>query len=337
MIKQFLVSLIATTIIMFLTGCGAKSPQPPATATPVVISNFDGYAGGGRWRTQTFTAAPKRVLAVSEPVTDDLIFLGVDDRIAAVSACYAKSFAPYEKQYAKLHRLTLGSGYPSKEAVLELNPDLIVSWGSLFGDSALGSVKYWQQRGIHTYVMTNTVPVKASGKRRVKNIVTDLRNLARIFRVEEQNRERLAQLEQRINGLQKAASSKPASSKPRIVTLQYLYGNEYFGRTRNDLTADMIELAGGVSLDDEIGGRKSIEYLMQLNPDIIIVIDTANLPVERKLDALRQHKVLHQLKAVKDGRFYVIRHREFYCGSLLTVEAVEGLKHYIEADYPAVD
>ena len=147
------------------------------------LENFDGYAGDGRTLKQIFTDVPQRVLAVSEPVVDDLIFLGVQDKIIGISACYSKNFAPHETEYAKFARLTYGSGYPSKEAVLGLQPDLIVSWGSLFGESALGSVEYWHNKGIHTYVMTNTVPTRATGRRKVENIVNDLQQLAKIFRL----------------------------------------------------------------------------------------------------------------------------------------------------------
>ena len=53
---------------------------------------------------------PQRVLAVSEPVVDDLIFLGVQDKIIGISACYSKNFEPYETEYAKFARLTYGCG-----------------------------------------------------------------------------------------------------------------------------------------------------------------------------------------------------------------------------------
>lgn len=330
MIKQLLLSFIF--ILLLLTaGCGYRhTSQPAATPqAPVVVTTYDGYAGGGRLLQQGFTQAPQRVLAVSEPVVENLIFLGVDDRIAAVSECYSKSYAPYEEQFAKFTWLTKGTGYPSKEAVLDLKPDLIVSWGSLFGDSALGSAQYWHDKGIHTYVMKNTIPTRATGRRRVEYFVDDLQSLAKIFRVEEKNKDKIAQLRQRIQRLQAAGDSTPKAQRPTVVTLQYLYGNEYFGRTHTDMTADMIELAGGISLDDELGGRKSIEYLVKLDPDIIVVIDTGNIPVAKKLQALRQHRVLRKLRAVRNNRFFVIEHRAFYCGSLRTVEAVEELARYI--------
>lgn len=334
MIKQFLVIFIFI-LCMSSIGCGYRERQELAqgTATPLAMETFDGYAGAGRTVKQVFTSVPQRVLAVSEPVVDDLIFLGVQDRIAAISACYSKDYAPYAAEYAKLTRLTQGSGYPAKEAVLGLQPDLIVSWGSLFGESALGSVEYWQHKGIHTYVMKNTVPIRASGKRKVEFIVDDLQQLAKIFRVEEHSQAKIKQLQERISALRRQSEMMPAAKKPKVVTLQYLYGNEYFGRTASDLTADMIELAGGVALDDNLGGRKSVEYLVQLDPDMLVVIDTSTTPVANKIKALHEHKVLRKVKAVRENKIFVVQHRAFYCGSLRTVEAVEAMHKYIEDNF----
>lgn len=334
MIRQLLIIFI---LILSMAGLGCsyqvRQADTSLAANSVVINNFDGYAGNGRLVQQSFNKAPQRVLAVSEPVVDDLIFLGVQDKIVAISACYSKNYAPYEAEYAKLTRLTEGTGYPSKEAVLGLQPDLIVSWGSLFGDSALGSVEYWQQKGIHTYVMTNTVPVKASGRRRVEYLVDDLQQLTKIFRVEEKAEDKIVGLKKRIQALQLKSKATPKGNKPKVVTLQYLYGNEYFGRTYSDLTADMIELAGGIALDDKLGGRKSVEYLVKLDPDMLVVIDTGTTPVDAKIKALHAHKVLSRLKAVRNNKIFVVQHRAFYCGSWRTVEAVEAMQKYIEANF----
>ena len=86
-------------------------------------------------------------------------------------------------------------------------------------------------------------------------------------------------------------------------------------------------------LDDKLGGRKSVEYLVKLDPDMLVVIDTGTTPVDAKIKALHAHKVLSRLKAVRNNKIFVVQHRAFYCGSWRTVEAVEAMQKYIEANF----
>lgn len=97
MIKQFLVIFIFILSILNI-GCAyqEKHRAKAGKVASITVENFDGYAGDGRTLKQVFTDVPQRVLAVSEPVVDDLIFLGVQDKIIGISACYSKNFAPYE-------------------------------------------------------------------------------------------------------------------------------------------------------------------------------------------------------------------------------------------------
>lgn len=93
MIKQFLVIFIFTLSILNI-GCAyqEKYRAKAGKVASITVENFNGYAGDGRTLKQVFTDVPQRVLAVSEPVVDDLIFLGVQDKIIGISACYSKKF-----------------------------------------------------------------------------------------------------------------------------------------------------------------------------------------------------------------------------------------------------
>lgn len=332
---RIIFTILFLMMSLFCYGCAynQKNGTIIGQDKPIVIKNFDGYAGNGRLIQQTFTKVPRRVLAVSEAVIDNLIFLGLQDKIVAINAHYSKSYAPYDAEYAKFTRLTKGNNYPSKEAVLGLQPDCIIGWGSLFGEGALGSVEYWQQKGIYTYVMTNTVPIRASGERKVEYFVNDLQQLAKIFRIEDKAQPKIMALKKRIDTLKRNSEAIAEERKPRVVTVQSIYGNEYYGRTATDMTADMIKLAGGICLDDLDGGRKNVEYLVKLNPDMLLVVDTETTPVNSKIKALREHKVLKKLKAVRDNKIFIVKHRAFYCGSLRSVETIAAMQRYIKESF----
>ncbi len=293
---------------------------------PLTIQNYDGYGGEGRLISQTFLKPPERIVAASETTIDDLIFLGLEDRIVGISDIPEGSHAPYDEIYRHLHRLNTMGSYPSREQVVAAAPDIIIGWGSLFQSKAIGSVKEWHNRGIHTYVMTNTVPTQATGPRKVRYFLDDLRNLSRIFSITEKTKPSIQALEDRLNRAEEETAAIPDEERPSVVTVQYIYGNEYFARSGTDLTADIIRIAGGRSLDGPGGNRQSIEFLLQENPDILLIVNSPAAPAEKKIKALESNQILQNVSAVRNHRFLSIDQNAFYCGSVRTVEAIEKLQ-----------
>lgn len=320
---------------LLCTGCTkllkTEDSKFTVTAQAVVIDNYDGYAGQGRKISQIFEKVPEKVLAVSGSVVDNLVFLGLEKQIAATAACTTDSTFPEAKEYSKFPSLTDNYKYPSKEAVLKFKPDMIVSWGSLFGESTLGSVSYWHEKEIHTYVLSNTVPVKSSGSRTLQNIIIDLRNLIKIFRLDSNASRKVDNLQYRLEVLKnKRLEFSNRGKIPNILTIQYVYGNEYLGRTSTDLTSDIIIQAGGLSLDESVGGKRSIEFLIEKNPDIIMIVDMPSRPGKAKIDALRHNPLLKNVKAVRHDNFFLIPYRAFYGGSVYSIEATEHLHSFIQ-------
>ena len=65
---------------------------------------------------------------------------------------------------------------PSLETVTMLEPDMIFSWGSYFGETTLGDAKGWVDKGVNIYINTNTRSKKdgESYKRTLENEYTDI-------------------------------------------------------------------------------------------------------------------------------------------------------------------
>lgn len=319
--------------VLMSYGCGMPTPDKTicnSTTDSHYLETYDGYAGGGQTVGQYFTESPRRVFAVSQPVTEDLIFLGVSDRIIATSECLSNHYAPYTEQMKLLKDKELSRYYPSKEAVLNLHPDIIISWGSLFGNEYLGSVKYWHQKGIKTYVMKNTVPTRMTGPRKVRYIVDDLINLSKIFQVEDLNRHKINLLEQQINKYEREAQ-EVKDNRPRVITVQKVYGNEYFGRSSTDMTSDIIRLAGGVSIDagSKEYGKQSLERLVKLNPDVIMIVNMPGNKANEQIKKLRNNPVVQHVKAIEQNHFFIIDYSAFYCGSYRTILALNDLHSYL--------
>ena len=117
---------MALFVCLFLSGChqnDAKTNNPPQTSTKTP-GGFPRTVTDGRGKSVTIPAAPQRIVSLAPSNTEILYALGLDSRIAGVTAqC---DFPPDAKKKPNV------GGYPiSAEKVLVLNPDLVVTVGSI--------------------------------------------------------------------------------------------------------------------------------------------------------------------------------------------------------------
>ncbi len=144
------------------------SPSPPTT-TPV-----------SRW-SYTYEQAPERVLAVYQGCIETMIALGLEDHVIACYGLDNEVKDEWQDGFANMHYD--GSVFaPDKETVTLLEPDFIFTWRSDFGDKKLGDVDGWNEKGVGTYMNSNTVP---GGTRTLENEYTDILNIGKIFHVED--------------------------------------------------------------------------------------------------------------------------------------------------------
>ena len=60
---------------------------------------------------------------------------------------------------------------------------------------------------------------------------------------------------------------------------------------------DSIEKAGGICLDEAFG-KQSIENLIALNPDVLVIINRTDSPAQEKIDALKSNPSLSEVNAL---------------------------------------
>ena len=209
----------------------------------------------------------------------------------------------------------------AKEVVLDQEPDMIVGWGSLFAEDALGPVSEWNDRGVGTYLMNNTV--SGLGNRTVEFLYDDIETLGQIFDVEDAAQAMIDDMKTRIAAIGEKVSALPDEQRVRVVTVQYVYENEFLGRGGTDFNRALTELAGGIQVNDN--GEQSMEVLIDLDPDVLVILDLSSSPAQEKIDAIKANPTLQNIKAVQNDRFVVLDHAAFYCGGPRTVEAIETL------------
>ena len=192
--------LLALSMMLGLVSCGGQpvgEETSPATSQTPVESNgveadnhypvtVETYDQNGEIVEQTFEACPERVVSISQANTELLIALGLTDKIVATAHRFSPVYERMADEYNSIPFIA-ESGYPSKEVVLDQKPDLIVGWGSLFAEDALGAVSDWHERGVHTYLMNNTV--SGLGNRTVDFLYDDIEKLGQIFDIEDDIRD----------------------------------------------------------------------------------------------------------------------------------------------------
>ena len=265
------------------------------TEYPLTITTYD--YDGNEIET-TYEKAPEKVLAVYQGSIETMLALGLEDRLVATAGL--DNEVPDELKDAFSKTNYLDEFTPSLETVTMLEPDMILSWSSLFSDKNLGNVTDWIDKGCNTYYNTNTRP---DGDRTLENEFTDILNLGKIFDVQDKA--------QAIVDDAKAVIDKTLTA-----------------------TAD-VEEKPSVMVLEPLG-----EDIIAANPDVIFVVympyagDDPETVKESQLAVIKDDEALQSLDAVKNGRVYPIMLSEMYASATRTQD---GIETFAKGLYPDVN
>lgn len=297
-----------------------------ATHYPVTITTYDFV---GEEMTTTYDKAPEKVVPVYQGSIETMIALGLEDRVVASYGLDNPIQEEWQEAFAKMNYQE-ETFAPTKEAVTMLQPDMILSWGSLFSDKKLGDITYWIERNTNTYINTNT---RAGGyARTLENEYTDILNLGKIFDVEDKARAI-------VDEMQKAIADVVASiqtEEPQSVMVVEFAKDTITNYGAATLAGDMIsQLGAELSLPEEKSTSK--EGLVKSNPEVIFVVymaysgDNPEVVKQACLDKILKDESLASLDAVKNKRVYPLMLGDMYASGVRTLE---GIKTIAEGLYP---
>ena len=337
--RRIMAGLAALVLTLGLAGCGgqgaasstatsssAASSAPPeadmqATTDshyPVTITNYD-YAGNEV--SYTYEKAPERVVAVYQGSIETMIALGLEDRVVASYGLDNEVKDEWKEGFARMHYQE-DVFAPDKETVTLLQPDLILSWGSLFSEKNLGDVLDWHEKGVATYINSNT---RAGGHpRTLENEYADILNLGSIFNVEDC-------AEALVDEMKSAISDTLASVEGRESVRAAVVEPSGGGITNygaSSLAGDMVAQLGGVLVQPE-GSEMSKENLVTADPDVIFVVYMAysgedpGTVIANQLAAICEDPALASLSAVREGRVYPVMLGDVYAAG---PRAIDGIR-----------
>lgn len=286
-------SLLCVALLL----CSAQA-LAEATKYPLTIQSCN--------REVTFKEAPKHAVSHDINMTQMMLALGLKPRMAGYSGVSGwKSVTP-EMQSLLDGLPELAAKYPSVETLLNANVDFFFA-GWDYGMRVGGDLtpQTLQPLGINVYELTESCAfVMKRPAATLDDTYNDLRNLGKIFDVQDRANALIARMQAQVTAVRK---DLPAD-KPRI----FLYDSgedRAMTSGRLGMPQALIDAAGGRNILDDVDAswtRVNWETVVEHNPQVIVIVDYSEITAEQKIEFLLNNKALQSVDAIKNQRFIVI-------------------------------
>ncbi|KDD70068.1 iron ABC transporter substrate-binding protein [Pseudomonas mandelii PD30] len=257
-------------------------------------------------REVTFKQAPKHAVSHDINMTQMMLALGLKPSMAGYSGVTGwKSVTP-QMQTILDGLPELAAKYPSVETLLNANVDFFFA-GWDYGMRVGGDLtpQTLQPLGINVYELTESCAfVMKRPPASLEDTYNDLRNLGKIFDVQDRANALIGQMQAQVTEVRK---DLPAV-KPRV----FLYDSgedRAMTSGRLGMPQALIDAAGGRNILDDVEAswtRVNWENVVERNPQVIVIVDYGEVTAEQKEQFLLNNKALQSVDAIKNQRFIVI-------------------------------
>ncbi|SDP37744.1 iron complex transport system substrate-binding protein [Actinopolyspora xinjiangensis] len=326
MASRLAVPILLTTSLL-ATACGADiTPASNGESGTVTIENCG--------RTIEYPE-PRRPVAYDMSSTEKMFALGLADRMRGIvmpsTADPSVKRSPWREDYRSVE--TLSTDVLSLEVVLDAKADWVLAgWESGFSQSRGITPSKLDSLGIRSYQHTESCFNYGSDLVRVpplEALYTDLRQLGKIFRVEERAQRVVADLKRRARDLRER---QPEGTPPRVFI--YDSGTDKpFTSGAQAAPDSIVSLAGGRNILHDLAKRWTTvgwESVVRADPEVITVVDYGDEPVEDKIEFLKSFPPLARTPAVRNDRFHVIDYGAAVSGPR-NIAAAERLADYLRS------
>ena len=340
--KKIMTLIILMLLILNLSGCSKsnnenivdKNQETVSENTnehyPITITTYD-YEGN-EIKT-TYEKAPEKVLAVYQGSIETMLALGLEDKMVAAAGLDNEVDDSMKEAFEKVEYLTEFT--PSKETVTMLQPDMILSWGSIFAEDKLGDVNTWIEKGTNTYINTNTR--RNNEDRTLENEYNDILNLGKIFNVEEKAEALVNEMKAEIEKVEEKVKSQDEKTSALIV--EFLGDSSISNYGASSLAGNMVQTLGAELASPE-GKNLGKEDIISLNPDVIFVVympysgDDPEEVKQTNSNYILKDEAFASLDAVKNNRVVPIMLGDMYASGVRTKD---GIVNFSKGLYPEIE
>lgn len=278
-------------------------------------------------------SAPQKAIVYNTPAIENMLALGLEDRIFGVidSVTDEETGAPWDGAKSGLNHLARGNDVLSEEAFLALEPDFVYAafhWYLHSDETA--SRDTLASFGIPSYLSPAECggqQTEASGKVGFETIFAELRDLADIFDVEARGEELVTALSGRVD----AALAKLDSDAAPTMLWYYSGTDAPYVAGCCGAPGALSELVGGKNIygdDPALWPVGNWEVIVERDPDVIIIGDLNRAgegqSAADKIAFLEADPVTSAMSAVRNKNYIIIPGREMD-PSARTIMALERI------------
>ncbi|PKV89736.1 ABC transporter substrate-binding protein [Streptomyces sp. TLI_146] len=298
--------LAVALCLVVTTGCGAKVERPEdAKSAAVTLTNCG--------REVTYEKVPERVVTNDVGITEIMLALGLEDRMAGFAMPDDKGDlgdVPWKDGYDKVRWLS--KDQLTKENVLDARADLVFAgWNYGFREEGGFTPDALAKLGIPSYILTESCRNSRTKTSRgimppLDALYADLTNLGRLFGVEKRAAALITDFKKRIADVR--AKAPKGADRPTV----FLYDSgrdQPFTSGRYAAPEQIITESGGVNVMHDVADSWTTvgwESVVERNPDVIVVCDYGEVSAEEKKKFLLSHPPLRDVSAVKNRRIFTL-------------------------------
>jgi iron complex transport system substrate-binding protein len=230
-------------------------------------------------------AEVNRIVTLSPDLTETIYALGLEAKLVG-DTDYCET--PPE---AKLKPHIGSAQTPSLEAIVALHPDLVLATGTINRRETADALK---RLGIAVYT---TYP------RTVRGILESVEHISELAGAGEQGAALVERLQSRLDALHARLEPLPMV---HVLFVEWIYPLLTIGQ--NTFIADALRWAGAESviLSGQNWPRVSLEEIVRLQPDYILLTRNHGGTNDEELDELRSRPVWKKLSAVERGHTLMV-------------------------------
>lgn len=281
-----------------------------------------------------FTAAPERAFAFDTNLTEIMLALGLEDRMASYWLAGDSIAEEFQDQIETLPLLSEETWPPpGLEAILSVDPDFVfASWGLGFSQESGVTPDTLLAAGVQSYTLTEScITAGVQIEPSLDNIYSDILNVGRIFGVEDRAQAIVESMQATIDDVQNVVGDVDTPTR----AFYYGGGDEApFSAGRFGTPSILMSLVGMENilsdLDEDWTFDVSWEVVIARDPEIIIVEEAQWESAEERIAILQSLPQLASITAIQEERFVVLPYRNVLSG----LDIDEGVEILAAGAYP---